>query len=66
MLGWYNLRIMEFTEEEKKLQEETCIYIQERKDELIDQFVIRKNPLKLGFITIFMAGLPGAGKTEFS
>lgn len=57
---------MEFTEEEKKLQEETCIYIQERKDELIDQFVIRKNPLKLGFITIFMAGSPGAGKTEFS
>lgn len=57
---------MELTEEEAKLRDEACGYISERKDELLHTFILSKNPLQLGFITIFMAGSPGSGKTEFS
>ncbi|MDO8505070.1 MAG: zeta toxin family protein [bacterium] len=57
---------MEFTDEEKILQQQAVDFIEAYTQELIDKFVIQKNPLRLGFITIFMAGSPGAGKTEFS
>jgi len=57
---------MEFNEDEKKTCDEACKYIKSKKTELVDMFVTKKNPLKLGFITIFMAGSPGSGKTEFS
>lgn len=57
---------MDITDEEKLTQAEAIAFIEAHKSELIDQFVITKNPLRLGFITIFMAGSPGAGKTEFS
>ncbi len=56
----------QFSEEETKLQEEACIYIKQNKDRLIKEFIFDKKPLPLGFVTIFMAGSPGAGKTEFS
>ncbi len=56
----------ENTEEEKKLQDEACNYILSHKDELIQEFILSKRPLPLGWTTIFMAGSPGAGKTEFS
>lgn len=57
---------MELTEEEKIICDEACDFIKSNKDNLINEFIIKKKPLKLGFITIFMAGSPGAGKTEFS
>lgn len=57
---------MELTEQEKIIQQQSRKSIKARKDELIDTFILKKNPLRLGFITIFMAGSPGAGKTEFS
>ncbi len=57
---------MGFTREEKILQQQAVDFIEAHAEELIDKFVIQKNPLRLGFITIFMAGSPGAGKTEFS
>ncbi len=57
---------MDFTNEEKIIQAEAVVFVEAHKDKLIDQFVTSKNPLRLGFITIFMAGSPGAGKTEFS
>ncbi len=57
---------MQLTKEEQIICDEACKFILSKKNELIDKFVLQKNPLKLGFITIFMAGSPGAGKTEFS
>jgi hypothetical protein len=57
---------MELTNEEKILQEEAIQEIKNRKQELLETFVINKKPLRLGVISFFMAGSPGAGKTEFS
>jgi len=57
---------MELSNEEQKICDKACQFIDLKKYELIDKFITKKNPLKLGFITIFMAGSPGAGKTEFS
>jgi len=57
---------MEFSEEEIKIQEEACGYLKAHSDELIDQFILQKKPFRLGFMSLFMAGSPGAGKTEFS
>src|ERR1700722_11811713 len=57
---------MELTGEEKTIHDQANDFITANKQELIDKFITKKNPLQLGFITIFMAGSPGAGKTEFS
>lgn len=57
---------MELNNEDQMLCDEACQFINSKKEELIDKFITKNNPLKLGFITIFMAGSPGAGKTEFS
>lgn len=57
---------MELTSEEIKIQNEAIEHIKKNKEKLIKDFIISKNPLRVGFITIFMAGSPGAGKTEFS
>jgi hypothetical protein len=57
---------MELIEDDKQIQEDACAYINAHKDELIQKFITQKKPLKLGFMSLFMAGSPGAGKTEFS
>lgn len=57
---------MELNEQEKKIQEEAIEEVKSREKELIEEIVISKNPLRLGVISFFMAGSPGAGKTEFS
>jgi len=57
---------MDLSDEEKALQQKAYDYIVEHRDELIERFITSKKPMPLGFITIFMAGSPGAGKTEFS
>lgn len=54
------------TKQQLKIQQEAIDYIKSHKNELIEEFIIKKNPLRLDLITIFMAGSPGAGKTEFS
>lgn len=57
---------MELTKEQKKLQKEAVLYIRANKNRLIKEFVLDKKPLRINFMTIFMAGSPGSGKTEFS
>lgn len=57
---------MELTDQEKKIQDEAIREIKARKSDLIEKFIISKRPLRLGVISFFMAGSPGAGKTEFS
>ena len=57
---------MELSNEEKIVQEQAIQEIKERKNELIEKLIIDKRPLRLSVISIFMAGSPGAGKTEFS
>lgn len=57
---------MELNELELKIQQEAIKYINSHKDELIERFVISKKPMRLDLLTFFMAGSPGAGKTEFS
>lgn len=57
---------MELTPEEQRIQKEACEFVLANKDKLIEQFITSKKPLPVNFATIFMAGSPGAGKTEFS
>lgn len=57
---------MELSDEELMLQKEACNFVLKNKQKLIQEFILSKNPLKVGFMTLFMAGSPGAGKTEFS
>lgn len=57
---------MKLTPSEEIISNEACDYINSKKDELINIFILKHKPLRLGIITIFMAGSPGAGKTEFA
>lgn len=57
---------MELSKEEIQIQQESIDYINSHKDELIGRFITSKKPLQLDLLTFFMAGSPGAGKTEFS
>ena len=57
---------MELSEEEIEIQQDALDYIKSHKDELINEFIISKRPIRLSLLTFFMAGSPGAGKTEFS
>lgn len=52
--------------EDIKIQKEAIKYVESHKDELIYEFIESKKPIKLDLLTFFMAGSPGAGKTEFS
>ena len=57
---------MELTPEEKETQKQAIKYLKEHEDEFTRYFVDFKFPIRLGLATLFMAGSPGAGKTEFS
>ncbi len=57
---------MELSPDETQLQDEAIKYIKNHEGELVEKFITSKNPLRVGFMTIFMAGSPGSGKTEFS
>lgn len=57
---------MELSEDEKIIQTQAIKEIINRKEKLIEKFVTSKHPLHLDVVTFFMAGSPGAGKTEFS
>lgn len=57
---------MMLTKEELLIQKEALDYIQKNKSELINHFILNNEILQLDLVTIFMAGSPGAGKTEFS
>ena len=58
---------MNYTDVDEELSQKSCDWVREHKDELIsvfcslDEFPSYKNPF-----SIFMAGSPGAGKTEFA
>ena len=54
------------TQSEQKLSEEALKYIIEDEDKLIKKFVLDKKPIPINILTFFMAGSPGAGKTEFA
>lgn len=58
--------MLELSEQEKIIQEQAIEEIKARKQEFIEKFIISKRPLHLNVISFFMAGSPGAGKTEFS
>lgn len=58
--------MIELTEQEEIIQKQAIEEIKARKEELIKRFIISKRPLRLSVISFFMAGSPGAGKTEFS
>jgi len=57
---------MELSEEEKITQKQAVKFMGDHKEELVDKFIISKRPLRFGVLAFFMAGSPGAGKTEFS
>src|SRR3989338_5918358 len=57
---------MEFSDEEIVCQKEAKRYIEDHKDELIRKFIVDKKPLRINALSFFMAGSPGAGKTEFT
>jgi hypothetical protein len=57
---------MELSKEEIKIQQESIDYINSHQNELIVRFITSKKPLQSDLLTFFMAGSPGAGKTEFS
>ncbi len=57
---------MELSDSEIQIQNEAVEYIKSKKGELIDRFIIQKNPLRRSLFAFFMAGSPGAGKTEFT
>ncbi len=54
------------TDEELKVQDYAKKYIEGHKDELIKKFILDKKPLRINALSLFMAGSPGAGKTEFA
>jgi hypothetical protein len=56
----------ELSGDEKITQELALKEIESRKEELIEKFVESQRPLHLDVVSFFMAGSPGAGKTEFS
>lgn len=57
---------MELNEQEIKIQKEAIDFVESHRDKLIDKFILSKKPIQLDLLTFFMAGSPGAGKTEFS
>jgi hypothetical protein len=48
------------------MEKEALQYITANKDKLIKEFILDERPLPFNLLTFFMAGSPGAGKTEFS
>jgi hypothetical protein len=55
----------EFNKLELRLEQEALDYIIQNKEALINHFVKKFNSLTIGGVSLFMAGSPGAGKTEF-
>ncbi len=66
MILQINNLLLGLNEAETKIQNEAIKYVKDNKDRLIRTFISSKNPIPLGLYTLFMAGSPGAGKTEFS
>ena len=57
---------MDLQPDDQKNSDEACAHISSHKAELIQTFVLNQNPVKINLMTIFMAGSPGSGKTEFA
>ena len=56
---------MDITKEEKQLQEDDIEYVKKNKQELIAEFILSKKVFPMPIISVFMAGSPGVGKTEY-
>lgn len=54
------------TKEEEKLSQQAVRYVKKNKDEIIEKFAGKDFPPDKNPISVFMAGSPGAGKTEVS
>ena len=57
---------MNVNDEELKIQEATIKHIDDNQDKLLEDFILSKKVIPTSSVSIFMAGSPGAGKTEFS
>lgn len=57
---------MNFSDNELETIRRSVNYVTDNSDLLINKYILTKRPLHIGFVIIFMAGSPGAGKTEFS
>lgn len=58
--------MIQLSPEEERIRDESVLFIKQNQQRLIETFIIRKKPVPIGYATMFMAGSPGAGKTEFS
>src|SRR3989344_3000597 len=56
---------MTLSEQEQHIAEEARVYVKEHRDEIVAKFVSGIESVETP-VSIFMAGSPGAGKTEFS
>lgn len=56
---------MILSEQEQHIAEEARVYVKEHREEIIAKFTFSIEPAETP-VSIFMAGSPGAGKTEFS
>lgn len=56
---------MILNEQEQQLADEARAYVKEHRGEIVAKFVLSIEPAETP-VSIFMAGSPGAGKTEFS
>lgn len=56
---------MILSKQEQHIAEEARVYVKEHRDEIITKFTFGIEPVETP-VSIFMAGSPGAGKTEFS
>lgn len=58
---------MQLTPEEEKIAERAKKWVRKHKNDLIEQYAsLEKSPTRKKPLVVFMAGSPGAGKTEFS
>ncbi len=56
---------MELTSEEQKIADEARAWVRDHRSDIIARFVGNIEPVEFP-VSVFMAGSPGAGKTEFS
>lgn len=56
----------ELSKQEKKIEEEACKYVRDNAESIIQEYAGDEFKPDTVPVSVFMAGSPGAGKTEFS
>jgi len=56
---------MDISKEEKRIQRNAIEYIKKNRQKFIKEFILSKKVFPEPVITVFMAGFPGVGKTEY-